>query len=67
MRERQVIRPTSPRDLLLRTTDEQAIHRQAIADGMRSLRQVGMDHVRTGRLTAAVVTDQGGSNPERAA
>jgi hypothetical protein len=52
----RLVMTSAMRALLSTTPDEQAIHHQAIADGMRSLRQVGMDYVRDGRLTATAVT-----------
>jgi len=35
-----------------------AVHRQALADGMRSLRQVGRDHACAGRLTPMAVAER---------
>ena len=45
------------RDLVLAGGDSDAVHRQAVADGMRSLRQHGLEHVRAGRLEAAAVNN----------
>lgn len=44
------------RELVLAGADADVVHRQAVAEGMRSLRQLGLDHVAAGRLTAADVT-----------
>ncbi|MBX3157110.1 MAG: hypothetical protein KF773_14135 [Deltaproteobacteria bacterium] len=45
------------RELVLVDPSEDTVHRQALADGMRSLRQAGLEHVRAGRLTQAAVVD----------
>jgi type II secretory ATPase GspE/PulE/Tfp pilus assembly ATPase PilB-like protein len=44
-------------ELVLADPSEDAVHRHAIKDGMRSLRQAGLEHVRAGRLTHAAVLD----------
>lgn len=44
------------RALVLADADEGAIHRRAIADGMRSLRQNALDHVHAGQLTFELAT-----------
>lgn len=54
--ERLVVTPAI-RGLVLAGADADAVHRQAIADGMRSLRQNGLEHVRAGRLTHETVVD----------
>lgn len=43
------------RALVLAGADEDAIHRRAIADGMRSLRRTALDQVDVGRLTSEAV------------
>jgi type II secretory ATPase GspE/PulE/Tfp pilus assembly ATPase PilB-like protein len=43
------------RSLIIAGADEDAIHRCAIAEGMRSLRQVGLEQVRAGHLTPEAV------------
>jgi hypothetical protein len=42
--------------VLAGAADDETVHRQAIADGMVSLRELGMRYVRAGRLTTAEVT-----------
>lgn len=54
LHERLVV-TSAIRELVLVDPNEDAVHREALADGMRSLRQVGMDHVRAGRLTPTAV------------
>lgn len=50
----QLVVTNAIRELVLAGVGEDALHRQAIADGMRSLRQASLDHVRAGRLTPAL-------------
>jgi type II secretory ATPase GspE/PulE/Tfp pilus assembly ATPase PilB-like protein len=45
------------RELVLVNPSEEAVRRQAIADGMRTLRQAGLEYVHAGRLTLAAVID----------
>lgn len=45
------------RELVLVGAGSDVVHRQAVADGMRTLRQDGLDHVRAGRLQAGAVND----------
>ena len=56
LHERLVV-TSAIRELVLAGSDEDALHRQAIADGMRSLRLDGLDHVRAGRLTLKAVAE----------
>jgi type II secretory ATPase GspE/PulE/Tfp pilus assembly ATPase PilB-like protein len=44
-------------ELVLADPSEDAVHRLAMKDGMRTLRQAGLEHVREGRLTHAAVVD----------
>jgi type II secretory ATPase GspE/PulE/Tfp pilus assembly ATPase PilB-like protein len=43
------------RSLIIEGADEEAIHRRAIAEGMRSLRQAGLEQLRAGHLTSESV------------
>ncbi len=45
------------RALITAGADPDAVHQQAIDDGMRSLRQLGLDHVKAGRLTLQQVDE----------
>lgn len=56
LHERLVV-TSAIRELVLAGPSEDAVHRQAMADGMRSLRQAGLEQVRADRLTHAAVVD----------
>lgn len=53
----QLVVTDAIRALIVTGADPDAIHRLAIADGMRSLRQVGLDEVLAGRLTREAVDE----------
>ena len=56
LHERLVVTPAI-RGLIVAGADSEAIHRRAIADGMQSLRKVGNELVRAGRVPADAIAD----------
>jgi len=57
LHERLVVTEAIRRHILA-GADWLVIHRQGIADGMRSLRRTGLDHVTAGRLTPEIVAGE---------